>query len=284
VGGTQFFLKNEDKVVLAVPRCSLIENKRSKHPDVWYYRDMADNVQTDGDGKKQKPKKKATYEDIRKYNDEVVKYIGSCYQNHKSSKIMVTYDSLHHVIDALSSISQQELTTWTLVVDEMQVIFGDSTFKSLTEMRFLEDSKCFKKAIFMSATPYLETYMEQLDEFRDMPYYELQWPKEMEQQAVITNITLKKGESRNKVCKKIIDCMRAGKVVKFGSKEINTSEAVFYINNVADILHIVKACKLKPSEVNILCSRSNEDRLKKASTPFLISISVGFFCNKYGCA
>lgn len=57
--------------------------------------------------------------------------------------------------------------------------------------------------------------------------------------------------------------MRAGETVSFGAKEINTSEAVFYINNVDYIIKMIKKCGLKDDEVNILCSRSNEDKLKK---------------------
>ena len=271
VGATEYFLTNNEKVILCSPRCSLMDNKRGKHKDVWLYRDMSDNAATDGDGKKTKPQKKATFEDIQKYNDEVVKYVGACYQRQIVPKIMVTYDSLHHVIDALRTISSVEISSWTLVIDEFQVIFGDSVFKSLTEMMFLEDSKVFKKAIFLSATPYLQIYMEQMDEFKNIPYLKLVWPKDMEEKAIVTNITIKKGESRNKICRKIIEKMRKGQTVKFGTKEIHTTEAVFYINNVSDILRIIQVCKLKPSEVNILCSKSNEDRLIK------VGFSLGDF-------
>ena len=275
VGGTQYFLTNNEKVILCSPRCSLMESKKQKHPDVCFYRDMSDNAQVDGDGKKPKPKKKATYDDIKKYNDEVVKYIRNCYMNYRTPKLMVTYDSLHHIVDALNSMSPTEITTWTLVIDEFQVIFDDSNFKSLTEMMFLDSAQNFKKAIFMSATPYMREYLEWMDEFKDLPYLELEWPKDMEESVIVTNIVIKKGESRNKVCKKIIDCMRTGKTVKLGTKEIDTKEAVFYLNNVSDLINIVKACQLKPDEVNILCSKSNEDKLKKAG------LSMGTFPQEF---
>lgn len=263
VGATQFFLTNNEKVILCSPRISLIDNKRPKHPGVWYYRDMSDNANADGDGKVAK-KKKATFDDIQKYNAEVVKYVNTCYHEGRTPKIMVTYDSLGHIIDALSSINPAEPQGWTLVIDEFQVIFSDSCFKSLTEMMFLENSNAFKKAIFLSATPYLNKYLEQMEEFKDLPYIKLVWPTEMEEQAFITNITIKKGESRNKIIKKIVEKMRAGQTVKFGTEEIDTTECVFYINNVSDIIRIVLGCGMKSSEVNILCSKSNEEKLKKA--------------------
>lgn len=264
VGATEYFLMNNEKVILCSPRISLIENKRPKHPEAWIYRDISDNATTDGDKKKFQTKKKASYVDITKYNEEVTEYVRTCNKNGKTPKIMTTYDSLGHIVDALKNISPTEPNNWTLVIDEFQVIFGDSNFKSLTEMMFLENAKFFTKAIFLSATPYLMEYLEQMDEFKNLPYLELEWPKEMEEKAIVTNITIKKGDSRIKICKKIIEKMRSGQTVKFGKKEIDTKEAVFYINNVADIIKITKACKLKSSEVNILCSRNQEDKITKA--------------------
>lgn len=261
VGATQHFLTNDTPVVLASPRCSLMESKRQKHPDVWFYRDMSDNACMDGNIKKSS--KKVTYEDIRRFNEETARYVADCYNNHRTPKVMVTYDSLGHVIEALKSIGLGSLDGWTLVIDEFQAIFTDSAFKSLTEMRLLEDAGCFRKAIFLSATPYLEDYMEQLDEFKDMPYIELLWPEDMREEAVVTNITLRKDESRCSVCGKIIRNMKSGRTVKFGTKEIDTTEAVFYMNNVSDICRIIRKCGLAQDEVNILCSKSNGDKLRK---------------------
>ena len=261
VGATQHFLTNDTPVVLASPRCSLMESKRLKHPDIWFYRDMSDNACMDGNIKKSG--KKATYEDIQKFNEETARYVTDCYNNHRTPKVMVTYDSLGHVIGALKSIGLGSLDGWTLVIDEFQAIFTDSAFKSLTEMRLLEDTGCFRKAIFLSATPYLEDYMEQLDEFKDMPYIELLWPEDMREEAVVTNITLRKDESRCSVCGKIIRNMKSGRTVKFGTKEIDTTEAAFYMNNVSDICRIIRKCGLAQDEVNILCSKSNGDKLRK---------------------
>lgn len=262
VGATEYFLGNDEKTILSIPRCSLIDCKRPHHPEVCFYRDMNDNANADGDGKV-KSRKKATFEDIRKYNEEVTKYVHACSNKGVVPKIMVTYDSLSHVIDALNTVGPDELKSWTLVVDEFQAIFGDSSFKSLTEMIFLENSQHFTKAVFLSATPYLEEYMEQMDEFRNLPYINLVWPQKMKETAAVTTIKIPERESKYKVARKIIDCMRAGKTVRFGTKEIDTAEAVFYINNVNDIIKMVQKCGLKDDEVNILCSRSNEDKLKK---------------------
>jgi len=264
VGATQYFLTNKEKVILCSPRCSLIENKRTKHPDAWVFRDISDNAVIDDGGGRNKKRKKATYEELLKYKDEVVKYAAKCMDHEQTPKIMVTYDSLEHVVSALQAFGETELDSWTLVVDEFQQIFCDSAFKSLTEMMFLDSSQYFKRVIFLSATPYLNKYMEFLDEFKNLPYYKLIWPKEMEEQMVVTNITIKPSETRTQVCRKIINKMKTGKTVKLGNIEIDTSEAVFYLNNVKDIIQIIRSCGLSLDEVNILCSQSSEDKLKKA--------------------
>lgn len=270
IGATQYFLSCNERVILCTPRCSLIENKRNKHPTACFYRYMDDNVSTDESGKKIKAKKKASFEDIKKYNAEVMDYVKTCYSKRIVPKVMVTYDSLGHVMDALRSVGE-DLGTWTLVIDEFQVIFSDSAFKSLTEMLFLKNAQAFTKVIYLSATPYLKEYMEQMNEFKNLPYYTLVWPKEMEKKAIVTNVIIKKGNSRVKICQDLINKMRKGQTVKFGDKEFDTNEAVFYINNVNDILKIVEKCSLTSDEVNILCSKSNGDRLKKAG------LSLGTF-------
>lgn len=262
VGATEFFLSNTEKVILCTPRKALIESKKTKHPEACIYRFLEDNVQSDG-GKSKKSPKKSTFKEILKYNKEVVRYVQDCFREQKTPKIMVTYDSLHHVINALNSIRKDEVKSWTLVIDEFQVIFSDSCFKSLTEMMFLENAKCFEKVIFLSATPFLDKYLDMMDEFKNIPYIELEWDASMEEKALVHNITIKKDNSRIKICKKIVDKMRAGETVKFGNKEIDTKEAVFYINNVSDIIRIVKGCGLQQDEINILCSESNKDKLNK---------------------
>lgn len=261
VGGTYNFLTNSKKVILASPRISLIENKRAKHPDAWVYRDLSDSVASDGKGNP--IKKTTTFQDIQKYNTEVVQYIHKCIVEKRTSpKVMTTYDSIGHVVDALNSMSKTEIDSWTLVVDEFQAIFGDACFKSLTEMKLLKNTAKFKNVIYLSATPFLEKYMDQIDEFKNLPYIELVWPNNMKINASVTNVSIAK--SRNQVCGDIIRNMKSGKRVKYGNKEIDTSEAVFYINLVSDILRIIKQCGLKQDEVNILCSQSNEKKVKDA--------------------
>lgn len=265
IGATHMFLTDPThKVILCSPRVALLESKRKKHLDIWFYRgSMMDNGTVDNE--KSPKRKKASFEDVKQFNADCAEYISSCSANSITPHIMSTYDSLGHVIDVLRSISPNEINDWTLVIDEFQVMFSDAAYKATTELTFLNNAKFFKQAIFLSATPYLESYMQQLSEFDTMDYYTLEWPDNMQEKATVHNITLSPRQSIPATCKKIIDCMRAGKPVRFGTKEIDTTECVFYINKVSTIVSVINKCKLKSSEVNILCAKSdvNDKRLKE---------------------
>lgn len=263
VGATEYFLSNDEKTIVCSPRVALLNSKKTKHSEVWFYRDMADTTASDDNLKKSRSKKKANYKDIQKFNQDVAKYIDTCKQKGQIPKIMVTYDSLGHVLDALKMINPNESDNWTVVIDEFQVIFSDSMFKSVTEMSFLNNVSNFKKVIYLSATPYLEIYLKMLEPFCNLEFIELDWPEKMKVKAKVINIPLG-SKSRNQQCKEIIKKMEKGESVKFGSMEIDTTEAVFYLNNVRDIINICTSLKLDPEEVNILCSNTNEDKLKKA--------------------
>ena len=64
---------------------------------------------------------------------------------------------------------------WRVVVDEFQCLLADSSFKSEIELHFLDNSRSFPYVTFLSATPILDKYLEQIDHFKDMNYYQLDW-------------------------------------------------------------------------------------------------------------
>lgn len=53
-------------------------------------------------------------------------------------KILVSYDSFPKVIECIDDKSE-----WRIVVDEFQYLLADSSFKSETELRFMECLKQF---------------------------------------------------------------------------------------------------------------------------------------------
>ena len=104
---------------------------------------------------------------------EIEEYCISRSINGLPCKILVTYDSYRIVKDILEKLDR--FYTFYTIVDEFQSILHDSRFKSDIELKFLEYLKQSPTAYFVSATPMMDEYLEMLDEFKDLPYYELDW-------------------------------------------------------------------------------------------------------------
>lgn len=178
-------------------------------------------------------------------------------------KIIVTYDSFKHVVDALGS----DISKFTIVVDEFQSIFTDSTFKPEVELSVLEIMNTLptNKFLFISATPMMERYLDKLDFFKDMTIYKFIWDKSLIDPV---NLTRKLSESIRSDIMVIINNYLNGvyptKVTTDGVEHIS-KEAVFFVNSVNIICDVLKKTKLSPDKVNILCANSefNKKRLKK---------------------
>lgn len=178
-------------------------------------------------------------------------------------KIIVTYDSFKHVVDALGS----DISKFTIVVDEFQSIFTDSTFKPEVELNVLEIMNTLptNKFLFISATPMMERYLDKLDFFKDMTVYKFIWDKSLIEPV---NLTRKLSESIRGDIIVIINNYLNGiyptKITLDGVEHIS-KEAVFFVNSVNIICDVLKKTKLSPDKVNILCANSefNKKRLKK---------------------
>lgn len=174
-------------------------------------------------------------------------------------KILVTYDSLRHVIDAL----QGNMTQFVIVVDEFQSIFTDSTFKPDVELNLVDLlSTLPNKSIFISATPMMERYLDSLPYFSNMTVYKLIWDESAIEKV---NISRKYTNSiRTEICQ-IIDNYKKGlyptKITSDGV-EHQSMEAVFFVNSVTVIIDVLKKSKLKSEEVNILCADTDTNRRK----------------------
>lgn len=104
---------------------------------------------------------------------EIEEYCISRSINGLPCKILVTYDSYRIVKDILEKLDR--FYTFYTIVDEFQSILHDSRFKSDTELKFMNYLTQSPTAYFVSATPMMDEYLEMLDEFRDLPYYGLDW-------------------------------------------------------------------------------------------------------------
>lgn len=247
-GATEAYIGSDRKVILASPRKQLLYNKYSQH--------LSDNLHLyryQGNREKYFESKSYSEKDVFAFNDELGKYIKS-----GGKKILTTYDSLRKIKEVLVA-DEENLDKWTVVVDEFQAMFYDCQFKPTTEYEFGQILGAFNTVVYLSATPFLESYLDMTRQFKDMTFYELLWPESMMQIPKVEVIKSKK--SVFKLCSELIGKYREGKgnSTVVDGKEFVAKEAVFYINDVSVIKNIIKKNGLKADEVNIICSSKSEN-------------------------
>lgn len=247
-GATEAYIGSDKKVILASPRKQLIYNKYSQH--------LSDNLHLyryQGNREKYFESKSYSEKDVFAFNDELSKYIKS-----GGKKILTTYDSLRKIKEVLVA-DGEDLDEWTVVVDEFQAMFYDCQFKPTTEYEFGQILGAFSTVVYLSATPFLESYLDMTRQFKDMTFYELLWPESMMQIPKVEVIKSKK--SVFKLCSELTGKYREGKgnSTVVDGKEFVAKEAVFYINDVSVIKNIIKKNDLKADEVNIICSSKSEN-------------------------
>lgn len=247
-GATEAYIGSDRKVILASPRKQLLYNKYSQH--------LSDNLHLyryQGNREKYFESKSYSEKDVFAFNDELSKYIKS-----GGKKILTTYDSLRKIKEVLVA-DGEDLDKWTVVVDEFQAMFYDCQFKPTTEYEFGQILGAFNTVVYLSATPFLESYLDMTRQFKDMTFYELLWPESMMQIPKVEVIKSKK--SVFKLCSELTGKYREGKgnSTVVDGKEFVAKEAVFYINDVSVIKNIIKKNGLKADEVNIICSSKSEN-------------------------
>ena len=251
-GYTEFALRNDDPLVLCSPRRLLLENKSEKHA-----KEGRENVlYLDSIGQ------------FEMY--EVVKnHLELCKEKGLISKFLITYDSTKKIVEVLRYFGV--LNDFIFVVDEFQSIFLDSYFKVGVEFDFVRNLQECPSVIYLSATPMLEKYLVRLDEFKDLPIYEMNWKKSGYVETI--NIGRKQTNSLTTECVKIVKNYLSGRfpmMITEDNRVLQSKEAVFYFNSVAEILRVIRKCGLTPENTIIICSKSeaNEKKLKKEGFTF----------------
>lgn len=285
-GFTEYCLRNNVPIILCSPRKVLLENKADQHNNmddpetgervpnpnpefpVYYFKNGFDKSAFDSETKDldDRELKEMMISYIRDLKEKLISWIDYI-KDYKTPKILVTYDSLHHVMDALAKYPIK----FYVVVDEFQAIFTDAAFKARVELDFVDDLKLCPDVLYVSATPMLDKYLSELDYFRDLPFYKLVWPDNMIEKVRINRVITR---SINAEVSKYIKRYKLGqfenKVV--GDKVYVSNELVIFCNSVKTIFDIIKKNSLTPEECNILCSdsASNLTRLKKLGKGFVI--------------
>lgn len=296
-GYTEYCLRSRVDLILCSPRKMLLSNKESQHSnEVFYFKNELESSEkfdrdliggNKANNKIVKKSASSIYSIIKAQEQKTLfrenlkrlritlendlkNYIMYCEQNNLPKKILVTYDSFKVLKDVLNSLGIFD--KFYTVIDEFQSILVDSRFKASTELEFLSQLQGNNKVCFVSATPMMDKYLKQLDEFKDLPYYELDWISEDETRAKKSNLKIKYTKSISTKAKCIIfDYLnnkfeistkidREGNLIHVQSKEV-----VFYINSVSNIVNIIKDTGLKADQVNILCANTvkNKSKIRK---------------------
>lgn len=292
-GYTEYCIRNSDDTILCSPRKILLQNKYEQHPDTTFLvvNTYESEVGTDKDLTKyprvrrtswykkpnlEKIKKEAKQKEdfFKELTYKISTYIKACRLNNKPVKILVTYDSFRIVKDIINH--QDNLDKFQIVVDEFQSIFTDSKFKSDTEMQFVDNLQGIQRVCYVSATPMIDKYLDMLEDFKDLPYYELDWeakdPCRVSRPKIITRNLKSVYMEAGPIIKDYLDENFEYRYVRDPEsdnekdvKKIESKEAVFYVNSVNNITSIIKRAKLTPEQVNILVANTPENvtRIKK---------------------
>ena len=245
-GMTTYFLTSEEPVIMAAPRKTLLKNKAGwmKEHDYSYFLWEAC---TSHDSNTRK-------EEMQRETGLLLKYIGMSFSPFTGKvytpKILVTYDSFPVVYNALCEAGF--IDAFTLLVDEFHVSFIDYEMKREVIERFFSVTRMLNKVIYLSATPIMEEYLDRMEVFRNLPYVELVWDPSVVHTPVWEYRTMK---SVTDTVTNIIGDFRRNHVfdsITINGKSYDSTEAVFFINDVRNILYIIKKCGLGPEEVNIL--------------------------------
>ena len=282
-GFTEYCLRGPENVILCSPRKMLLKNKKDQHGrDVYLViNELEKEVPIDKDLSKIDKSinrgdqfmekldemvngKNTVYNrlmnEIKDYLNER-KYLGD-----KPCKILVTYDSYRIVKDILTSLGIFQ--SFYTIIDEFQTILHDAKFKSDTELDFLYHLHQSHSALFVSATPMLEEYLNMLDEFDGLPYIDMNWGKEDPSRILKPALKVLSMMSVGTKLPEIIQSYKSGnfesaiRMINGYPTKIISDEAVFYVNSVNHIVSIIKKCDLQSEEVNILCSNT-PDNLKR---------------------
>ena len=277
-GFTEYCLRGPENVILCSPRKMLLENKKDQHGrDVYLVvNELEKELTVDKDLNKVDKTRSQVFIDTLKevvhgkdtvYNrlmNEIKDYLNERkYLGDKPCKILVTYDSYRIVKDILESLGIFQ--SFYTVIDEFQTILHDSKFKSNTELEFLDILKQSHSALFVSATPMLEEYLNMLDEFDGLPYINMDWASQDPTRVLKPSLKVLTMKSVGTKLPEIIDSYKSGnfesaiRMVNGYPTRVISDEAVFYVNSVNHITSIIKKCNLQPEEVNILCSDTPEN-------------------------
>ena len=260
-GYTHFCLTNNQPIILCSPRKFLLENKhRQLHEDYHTYlvvNSGEKSLDVDGDEKQVSEDSLDNYLIIQNIEEDLRRYVLNCQISGIAPKILVTYDSLKYVLDSLGN----SISLYSVIVDEFQNIFIDSRFKANTELNFIDTLQSCPNVTYLSATPYIEEYLEELEEFRELPYYELMWHSDRLQTIKIDpKKVFRPNQEIDRIIQDYLDGRFPEKIDEETGEIHQSREVVFYMNSVRMIISTIKRNNLEPNQVNIICADTDKNK------------------------
>lgn len=217
-GGTTLALIDSNPTIICSPRTGLLINKNEQHTDTLLVRGGV-------------------------YKDDIENYLKTA----KTPKILTTYDSLYKVIDCI-----EDFEGWRVVVDEFQCILQDASFKSEVELKMISNLKKLPYVTYLSATPILDEFIEQIDIFDDINYYVLKW-----QNVDYVKIHRQVSGNPSLLLQKIVERYEKGDYFELDGVE--SKELCIYLNSVTKIANCINNCGLKAEDVNIIVANNSEN-------------------------
>ena len=217
-GATSVAIEDEHKTIICSPRINLIKNKVGQHKGLL-----------------------GVYGDVK--NDEIMAYL----EKAETSKIMVTYDSMPRLAKLIDDKSD-----WRVVVDEYQYLLIDSGFRSDKAIILLDTINEFDYVTYLSATPIADKYIQQIEQFKDVPYTELVWKdtEKIDVQRIVSARPI-----NNAI--EIVRNYQKGLFPQLNG--VVSNECVIFLNSVTNIVNIIKQTTLRPDEVNIIVAGTDEN-------------------------
>lgn len=253
-GFTTYALENPYPTILCSPRKKLLENKYQQTPGSFYLDFQPEDKEADIINK--------------------CAGLGTYLSQTSLPKILCTYDSFKKV---RSIIGENFINQFYVIVDEFSNIFIDANFKGDIELEFTNYLKGLNRLCFVSATPYIEEYLDEIDIFKDLPYIELDW-ETLEPGRLVKPILpiIQQIPSTTEKISYIIQKYLQGQFEKKyyrdedGVHYVESKEAVFFVNSVEHIIRAIKKNNLTPDQVNIICAETpnNKAKLKRIKHDF----------------